>query len=102
MKLPKLFHKESTRNPQEKEVHPGVQFELVMAKTERLEAKVDTLRLEWKDAQDKLMHLYDRVRKRQKALEDASGTTSPVEATPSTSLSRKDILNAYRRTNGPY
>lgn len=32
--------------------------------TADLRSEIDRLRLEWEDAQDKIMHLYDRVRKR--------------------------------------
>lgn len=65
-----------------------------------LRAEVDRLRLDWEDAQDKLMHLYDRVRKRARVADDSEPSRSsqnPVVTLPDDGKAR---LRAIARERG--
>lgn len=54
----------------------GPEVDLVET-VERLERQVKTLRVEWEEWYDKLHRLYQRIAKRQKALESAESDDPP-------------------------
>ena len=100
MAFPYLFHRRSTEKPKENDDVLKTFRTLIDARFDRLESNFQLLRREWADANEKLMLLYDRSRKRLKAIEEAEGAKKTIEATPEPVLSRQDILKAYIRQNG--
>jgi len=76
-------------------------MELLLARFERLESELKGIRLEWNDVYDKVAHLYDRTRKRIKALQKAedrpegkNGADGDQE--PSQPQSHADLMNLAR------
>lgn len=61
-------------------------------------SELAALRLEWQDAQDKIFHLYDRVRKRAR-LRDETSNEQPGDTSNLNTLT-KEQLRAYARTKG--
>lgn len=101
--FPRLFHKRSTENTQEKADVTAAFKTLIDARFDRLEQNNQALRTEWADVYDKIMLLYDRTRKRiavQKKLEKADDDTQPDPATPTLPTTREDLLRAYDARNG--
>jgi len=102
--FPQLFHWKSTESNQE---NPGVsrtEWELILARFDRLESELKGIRLEWNDVYDKVAHLYDRTRKRIKALqkaEDRSESPNGDDNTPEpTSFKSHAEIMQYARTRG--
>lgn len=75
---------------------PGARSQPSDATLAGLKGEVDRLRLEWEDAQDKILHLYDRVRKR------IPRDESPPPLAPGSqdALSTKDRLRQIARDRG--
>lgn len=100
MPFPNLFHKRSTRKKQEKDDVTETFKTLILAKIDRMESEITQLRTEWNDVYDKVMHLYDRTRKRIKAAEKAYEQDEPITTVPDAPVSRDDVLRAYLASNG--
>jgi len=101
--FPQLFHKRSTGQSKEKDDEFKTFRTLMDARFDRLEQNFTALRTEWADVYDKIMHLYDRTRKRVKKAEVASDDkedTSPILTPMSPADQREAILRAFRGING--
>ena len=99
----RLFHKVSTATSQEKDDANETFRTLMDARFDRLEHNFATLKLEWADVYDKIMHLYDRTRKRVKKAEGApeeEKTSEPLPEPLSATEQRERILETFRRQNG--
>ena len=97
--FPQLFHRRSTAKLQEKADVNETLRTLIDARFDRIEAKVKSIELEWADVYDKIMHLYDRTRKRIKAGEKApqeQTAPEPVQTMPT----HEDVMAAWRQKNG--
>jgi len=100
MAFPQIFHRRSAKKTREKDDATETSRTLLDARFDRLESNFQLLRTEWADTYEKIMLLYDRSRKRLKAIEKASGdeiTTEPVPQVPQT---RDDLMRAYDAQNG--
>ncbi len=95
-----LFRRGSTGKSQDKADVTETYKTLIDARFDRLESNFQLLRTEWADVHEKIMLLYDRNRKRLQAIEKASGGKETIEAAPTPTLTREDILRAYRAQNG--
>ena len=71
MSFPRWFQKNSTENSQDNCGISRAEWELNLARFDRLESELKGIRLEWNDVYDKVAHLYDRTRKRIQALKKA-------------------------------
>ena len=100
MGFPRLFHKRSTAKSQDKADVSETFRTLIDARFDRLESNFRLLKQEWEDAYEKLSLLYDRSRKRLKAIQKASGEEPTIESAPTLPVTREDILRAYRAQNG--
>jgi len=95
-----LFHRRSTRIKKEKSDVTETYKTLIDSRIDRLESNFQLLRTEWADSYEKLMLLYDRNRKRLKAMENASPAPNVPEAAPAMELTRDNVLRAYAAQNG--
>jgi len=95
-----LFHKRSTKKARETADVAETFKTLIDARFDRLESNFQLLRREWGDANEKLMLLYDRSRKRLKAIQKASGEGEPTTPEPPPALTQDEVLAAYLRQNG--
>jgi len=95
-----LFHKRSTRIKKEKSDVTETYKTLIDSRIDRLEHNFQLLRTEWADSYEKLMLLYDRNRKRLKAMENASLAPDAPEPVQEVELTRESILRAYLAQNG--
>ena len=99
----RLFHRVSTASIKETEDVNETFRTLMDARFDRLEQNFVALRTEWADVYDKIMHLYDRTRKRVKKAEGAREeeiTPQPVPEPVSATEQRERILETFRRQNG--
>jgi len=102
--FPWSFHKRSTGQAEEKSEATATREVLTQARFDRIEGQLAILRTEWEETYDKIMHLYDRTRKRIQVLQklqDAENTVTD-ESTPSPVQlnDRQAILVAYDHQNG--
>jgi len=95
-----LFHKRSTSKPAEKPDVTETYKTLIDARFDRLESNFQLLRTEWADSYEKLMLLYDRNRKRLKAMEKPSSEPNVPDPPPAMELTRENVLRAYLGQNG--
>jgi len=95
-----LFHRRSTGKAKEKSDVTETYKTLIDARFDRLESNFQLLRTEWADVHEKIMLLYDRNRKRLKAIEKASGDETTIEAVPEVVRTREDLLRAFDAQNG--
>ena len=95
-----LFHKFSTGRAREKEDVAKTFKTLIDARFDRLESNFQLLRREWADANEKLMLLYDRSRKRLQAVQKATDKKESIEPAPALPLTNDEVLAAYLRQNG--
>ena len=101
--FPHLFPQRSRKNKQETIDVTETVRTLIEARIDRLEQNFDSLRLEQKDMLDKVLHLYDRVRKRVKKSEVAPEEQKPTQPIPepiSLTERRERILDTFIRQNG--
>jgi len=98
--FPRLFHKRSTKEPEEQSVITETVRTLIDARFNLLEEKVRTVEREWADVYDKIMLLYDRTRKRIAASKKAAGEETTIEPAQTVPLTREDILRRYNEQNG--
>ena len=98
--FPRLFHKVSTENPQDKEDISKALRTLIDTRFDRIEAKQREIEREWSDVYDKIMLLYDRTRKRIAASKKAAGDEIVTEAIPDPPMTREDVLRAFDAQNG--
>jgi len=95
-----LFHRRSTDKAREKADVTETFKTLIDARFDRLESNFQLLRREWADANEKLMLLYDRSRKRLQAIQKASQEEIAPQAESHTPLTQDEVLQAYMRQNG--
>ena len=95
-----LFHRRSTRKAQEKHDVTETYKTLIDARIDRLESNFQLLRTEWADSYEKLSLLYDRNRKRLKAMEKVSDGDLSPDPPPAIQTTREDVLRAYLGQNG--
>jgi len=95
-----LFHKRSTGRAREKADVTETFKTLIDARFDRLESNFQLLRREWADANEKLMLLYDRSRKRLQVIQKASQEDTPIDPAPALPLTQDEVLKAYLRQNG--
>lgn len=100
MGFPQLFRRRSTDKSREKADVTETFRTLIDSRFDRLESNFRLLKGEWEDAYEKLSLLYDRSRKRLKAIEKASGDEKTIEPVENPTLTREDILRAYIVQNG--
>lgn len=100
MGFPYLFHRRSTDKSREKDDVAETFRTLIEARFDRLESNFSILQREWADANEKLMLLYDRSRKRLKVIQKASGEDTAPESAPTPPLTQDEVLSAYLRQNG--
>jgi len=102
--FPQLFHRISTAPEKEKDAVSRTEMELLLARFDRLESELKGIRLEWNDVYDKVAHLYDRTRKRIKALqkaEDRPEATNGDESSPQpTGFQSHAEIMAFARQRG--
>jgi len=98
--FPLFFRKPSTENPQEKSYATKTFETLMQARFDRLEHNFTALRTEWAETYDKIMHLYDRTRKRVKKTEVEASSDQPVMPIPSPQEQREMVLRAFNELNG--
>ena len=98
--FPQLFHKRSTAKKREKDDVQETFRTLIDARFDRLESNFRLLKQEWEDAYEKLSLLYDRSRKRLKAIEKASDKEKPIVPIPTSPLTRDDLIRSYIDQNG--
>jgi len=70
------------------------------ARFDRLEQNFTALRTEWADVYDKIMHLYDRTRKRVKKAEVTPDEETAIVPVLSPTEQREMVLNAFQNING--
>jgi len=95
-----LFHRRSTGRAREKDDVAETFKTLIDARFDRLESNFQLLRREWADANEKLMLLYDRSRKRLHAIQKASHEEEPIDPAPALPLTQDEVLQTYLRQNG--
>jgi len=95
-----LFHRSSTAKAREKADVTETYKTLIDARFDRLESNFQLLRREWADANEKLMLLYDRSRKRLQVIQKASDAQDASEPTPAPPLTQDEVLQAYLSRNG--
>jgi len=95
-----LFHRRSTGKAREKADVAETFKTLIDARFDRLESNFQLLRREWADANEKLMLLYDRSRKRLQVIQKASQEEVVSEPTRTPPLTQEEVLQAYLRQNG--
>lgn len=100
--FPQLFHKSSTDSKPENSGVSRTEFELHLARFDRLESELKGIRLEWNDVYDKVAHLYDRTRKRIQALKKAEDRSEePIADSNGVEHSgfqtHADIMNSARQ-----
>jgi len=95
-----LFHRRSVKSAREKADVTETYKTLIDARFDRLESNFQLLRREWADANEKLMLLYDRSRKRLQTIQKASDAQEHTEPTPAPPLTQDEVLAAYMRQNG--
>ncbi len=100
MGFPYLFHRQSTESKVEKEDVAETFRTLIDARFDRLESEFTNIRREWADANEKLMLLYDRSRKRLQAVQRASDKKEPTEPAPTLPLTQDEVLQTFLRQNG--
>jgi len=100
MGFPYLFHRRSTDQSREKDDVAETFKTLIDARFDRLESNFSILKREWADANEKLMLLYDRSRKRLQAIQKASEPEEPIQPTVTPPLTQDEVLAAYLRQNG--
>lgn len=103
--FPQLFHRNSTESKPEKDAVSRTEMELLLARFDRLESELKGIRLEWNDVYDKVAHLYDRTRKRIKALQKAEDRPEATNGTDSTQQptvfqTHADIMAFARQRGG--
>jgi len=98
-----LFRRHSTARQKEKDDVTETYKSLIDARFDRLESSIQLLRTEWADVHEKIMLLYDRNRKRLKAIEKASGREEAVERDPVVEHAlntNEDVLALWKHRNG--
>lgn len=97
MKLKKLFHRKSKGDPPDLR---AVQTTLLEARIDRIESDLRNIRAEWAEVYEKIMHLYDRIRKRDKRDKVAPEVvqTNPRAQIPF--VRGSDVLKHYREIHG--
>jgi len=95
-----IFHSRSKRSAREKADTTETFKTLVDARFDRLESNFALLKAEWLDTHEKMTLLYDRNRKRLKALQTASQPIDVPEPTPAPPQTADEVLRAYLRQNG--
>jgi len=98
--IPQLFRRKSRESTQEKDDINETFRTLMDARFDRLEQNFTGLRSEWADVYDKIMHLYDRTRKRVKKAEDPPSEENAVTPILSPQDQRELVLQAFRNLNG--
>lgn len=100
MGFPYIFHRRSTESTREKDDVAETFKTLIGARFDRLESEFSNIRREWADANEKLMLLYDRSRKRLQAVKKASEAAEPIEAVQASPLTQDEVLQTFLRQNG--
>ena len=95
-----LFRRRSTGRVKENTDVLQTYKTLIDARFDRLESNFQLLRTEWADVHEKIMLLYDRNRKRLKAIEKASGEEETIDPVPEAFRTSDDVLAAYIKQNG--
>jgi len=95
-----LFHRRSSDKSREKDDVAETFKLLIATRFDRLESDFANLRREWADANEKLMLLYDRSRKRLQVIQKASQAEEPIDPTPAPPMTQDEVLQAYLRQNG--
>ncbi len=98
--FPQLFQRRSSKDKAEKTVAQEMFETLILARFDRLEHNFAALRTEWADTYDKVMHLYDRARKRIKAAEVAPEDEKPIVPAMSPTEQRELVLRRFIDYNG--
>ena len=101
----RLFHRLSTAYPLKNAEVPETLRTLTETRIDRLESDFVNLRSEWAETYEKVMHLHDRNRKRDRAAEKAAEQTNDTEriAQPMSSSEQRDaVLRAFRNENGRF
>jgi len=98
--FPQLFRRKSSEDGQEKSDNTKTFETLMMARFDRLEENFTGLRTEWADVYDKIMHLYDRTRKRVRKAEVAPDEEKTIVPTQSPAEQRDMVLRAFQQLNG--
>jgi len=100
MGFPYLFHRRSTAKSREKDDVAETFKTLIDARFDRLESEFQNIRREWADANEKLMLLYDRSRKRLQVIQKASDAKETIEPAVAPPLTQDQVLATYLRQNG--
>ena len=98
--FPQLFRRESSKDKAEINDVNETFRTLMDARFDRLEQNFTALRTEWADTYDKIMHLYDRSRKRIKAAEVPSSEEKTIVPVPTPTEQREMVLRAFQEING--
>ena len=93
--FPHLFPQWSSKSKQETTDVTETVRTLIDARIDRLEQNFDSLRLEQKDMLDKVLHLYDRTRKRVKKAEDPPEEEKHTEPILSPTEQREAVLRSF-------
>ena len=100
MPFPYVFHRRSSKTEQEKADVNETFRTLMEARFDRLENNFAALRTQWADSNDKLMHLYDRIRKRVKVTEKTPEDEKPVVPAMTPQDERDLVLQSFKSING--
>ncbi len=95
-----LFHRHSTGKQKEKADVTETYKTLIDSRIDRLESNFALLKSEWNDTYEKISLLYDRNRKRLKAMEVAARKEEPIVPTQTIPRTREELLQAYTAQNG--
>jgi len=98
--FPQLFQRKSSKDKAEKTDATKTFESLMSARFDRLEQNFTALRTEWADTYDKIMHLYDRSRKRIKAAEVAPSEEKTIVPALTPTEQREMVLAAFQQHNG--
>lgn len=95
-----LFRRLSTARPKEAADITETFKTLIDSRIDRLESNFVLLRAEWNDTYEKISLLYDRNRKRLKAIEKASEGEETIEPAQGLLETGDDVLRLYTAQNG--
>lgn len=93
----KLFHRRSKGIPKGMD---RVEKTLLEARMDRIESDLRNIRSEWAELYEKIMHLYDRIRKREKVVQVVADSPAGDSKSKPSFETGADVLKHYRSVYG--